>query len=81
MSDPTDHLCHCSEFDHNHLCVKCGAEEEGWQDSVIAQLEAQLDAVRPYMQHLDTCRVSYRAGKRVKPCGCGLDAILRRDAD
>jgi hypothetical protein len=29
-----------------------------------------------YGAHTDDCRVSYRCGKRVKPCSCGFDEAL-----
>ena len=49
--------------------------------SAVCRYENTIERVKPYIQHLDsvnmTCRVSYRAGKRVKPCGCGLDSLLQ----
>jgi hypothetical protein len=58
--------------------LRKGWESLEWESKQeIERLEAEnKENLNRYGRHTDDCRVSYRAGKRVKPCGCGLDAAL-----
>ena len=49
----------------------------GAVDPRIAELEAQLDAVRPYIQHHGNCP----AESTGKNCDCGLSAALKGEDD
>ena len=79
--DCIDGVCQHTQHDNKRFCIACG---EWDYETYISDLEAQLDAVRPYLTHAENCTLGRRRWNKghydILPCDCGLDE-LRREGD
>lgn len=78
MGKPFCSYCNSRDSSNSH-CPVCQRTNRYLQQ--IEQLQQQLEAVRPYLQHRVDCRLGWKADAPKTDCNCGLEAAIKGEGD